>query len=136
MKFNINDIDKAVEYIQSSFDNEKTEFVEVKRLNRRRSINQNRYLHSLFGLFGVEYGYTIEEAKTLIKRNCPFMVYEKNGTRFLRNTRDLDSKQMTDFIDWFRNYSSMQGLYLPTSKEYLINRNHLEYLLEKNNEFL
>ena len=59
---------------------------------KKRSISQNRYLHVAITIFAIEVGYTIEEAKTVLKRECSFMVYEKEGMLFLKRTRDLNTK--------------------------------------------
>ncbi len=76
--------------------------IELRSMITKRTIDQNSYVHVLFNLYGIEYGYTKEEAKTIIKRACPFMRYEKNGNTFLKGTSDLDTKEMKNFINWFR----------------------------------
>lgn len=91
--------------------------IELKRIAENRTIKQNNYVHALFTLFGGEFGYTTDEAKTVIKRALGY-VYEKNGKYFLEKTSDMDTVQMTEFIDRFRNYSSHNGLYLPTPDEF------------------
>lgn len=110
--------------------------VELKAIKQVRTIQQNKYLHVLFTLYGIEVGLTIEESKTLVKRSCPFGTYEKNGNKFLIRTRDLNTQQMTDFIDWFRTWSSQQGIYLPTSEEYIMQKLFIDNEIEKHKQYL
>lgn len=110
--------------------------VELKAIKEVRTIKQNAYVHVLFTLYGIEVGLTIEESKTLVKRSCPFGTYEKNGNKFLIRTRDLNTQQMTEFIDWFRTWSSQQGIYLPTSEEYIMQKLFIDNEIEKHKQYL
>lgn len=110
--------------------------VELKAIRQVRTIKQNAYIHVLFTLYGIEVGLTIEESKTLVKRSCPFGTYEKNGSKFLIRTRDLNTQQMTDFIDWFRTWSSQQGIYLPESEEYIMNKLFIDNQIEQHKQYL
>ena len=110
--------------------------VELKAIRQVRTIKQNSYLHVLFTLYGIEVGYTIEESKTLVKRSCPFGTYEKNGSKFLIRTRDLNTEEMTKFIEWFRTWSSQQGIYLPTSEEYIMQKLFIDNEIERHKEYL
>jgi hypothetical protein len=92
--------------------------VELKKVYNRRTLNQNSFLHVLITLFGIEFGYTVDEAKTILKRNCPFMRYEKKGSWFLKKTSDMTTEELANFIDWIYNYSSKNGFVLPTLEEY------------------
>lgn len=115
---------------------EKKSKVELTELREKRTLQQNSYLHVCISLFAIEFGYTLDEAKTLLKRECPFMRYEKNGILFLKRTRDFDTKELTDFIDWIREYSGLNGCYIPKPDEYLSNRFEIEKEIEKHNRFL
>ena len=110
--------------------------VELKAIKPRRTIKQNNYCHVLFALFGIEVGLTLDESKVFVKRSCPFMTYEKNKIKFLKKTSKLDTHEMTDFIDWFRTWSSKQGIYLPTAEEYIANMLFIDNEIEKLKEFL
>lgn len=101
-----------------------------------RSNRQNRYLHSIIALYAIETGYTLEEMKTVLKRECGFMVYEKNGNKFLRSSAELDTKEMTDFIDWIRNSAGMNGIYLPSADEAGRNWDEIEKTIERNKTYL
>ena len=110
------DKNKAETYFNKLLDTQKK--IELKEIKAKRSIKHNAYLHVCITLFAIEFGYTIEEAKTLLKRDCEFMRYEKNGIVFLKATRKMLSDELSKFIEWIRNYSSKQGCYIPTSEEY------------------
>lgn len=110
--------------------------IELTEIKGKRTIRQNSYLHVCISLFAIEYGYNLDEAKTLLKRQCEFMKYSKNGQLFLKRTREMDTKELTEFIEWIRNYSSQQGLYLPTSEEYLLHRFEIDKEIEQNKNYL
>lgn len=110
--------------------------IELTEIKGKRTIRQNSYLHVCISLFAIEFGYTLDEAKTLLKRQCEFMKYSKNGQLFLKRTREMDTKELTEFIEWIRNYSSQQGLYLPTSEEYLLHRFEIDKEIEQNKKYL
>lgn len=98
--------------------------VEIKKI-QKRSNKQNRYVHALFAIWGGEYGYTVEEAKTVIKRKLGY-VYEKEGYMFLERTSEMDSKRLSEFTDQFRNFSSANGTYLPSPEEF--DENYVELM--------
>lgn len=121
---------RFIAYVQKLLDKEAK--VELKEYRPQRSLSQNAYLHVCFGLIAQETGFTIEEAKTVLKREFgSFLVYEKKGTKFLRSTADLDTKEMTNFIDWLRSFAMDQlGVYLPTPEEHISCAFELEKQLE------
>lgn len=137
MKFNTSiqsDLNKAkvrFEYLCS-----KQKVIELKELRKARSINQNSYLHVVITLYAIEYGYTLNEAKTDLKRMCGFMTYEKNNSRYLKETSKMNSLELTEFIDWIRNFASQNGLYIPTSDEYLTNKHSIDNDINKFKEYL
>ena len=111
--------------------------VELKRITTKRTLDQNAYIHVLFNLFGLEFGYTLTEAKTIVKRHfADIFVYEKNGTKFLGHTSEMNTKQMTDFIDRFRRWSESEGCYLPTPDEYRGKYDYYQNIVNINREFL
>lgn len=109
--------------------------VELKKVHKKRSIRQNSFLHVLISLFGIEHGYSIEESKTVLKRSCPFMRYEKKGQWFLKKTRDMTTIEISDFIDWIYTYSAKNGLVLPTLEDYKSNQSLYDSIIESNKEF-
>lgn len=57
---------------------------ELRKITPKRTLKLNSYLHVCINTYAIEFGYTLKEAKTYLKRICPFMVYEKNGQKFLK----------------------------------------------------
>jgi hypothetical protein len=110
--------------------------IELKEVKQNRTIKQNSYLHVIINLYAIEFGWTLEEAKTHLKRVCNFMTYNKNDELFLRRTRDLDTKQLTDFIEWIRDYSSLNGCYLPSPEEYKTNRFEIDKTIDNHKQYL
>ena len=115
---------------------EKLADVELKIVRKQRTIRQNSYLHVCITLFAIHFGYTIDEAKTLLKRKCGFMTYEKNGTKFLRSTAKLDTLEMIQLIDFIRTFASIEGCYIPTSEEYLENKFFIDNEIELQKQYL
>jgi len=101
-----------------------------------RTFRQNRYLHVIIALYAIELGYTLEEMKTILKRDCSFMIYEKAGNKFLRSSTTLDTKEMTDFIEYIRNHAGQNGLYLPSADDYRGNMEELEKTVERCRTYL
>lgn len=119
MKYNLADAKEsgaALDYLMTLIKQKKQ--AEVKILRPARSLNQNSYLHLLLGYFGSHFGYTLDEAKIIYKRdvNPSIYVYEKNKAKFLRSSVDLDTGEMTKTIDRFREFSKEQGLPLPAAE--------------------
>lgn len=103
---------------------------------KKRTIKQNAYLHALFSLFGLNFGYTIDEAKDLIKRDLKY-IYEKKGRIFLIKTSQMNTKELTIFIEKFRNFSNTKGgYYLPSADEYLTNYAEFERQIINNEIYL
>lgn len=106
---------------------------ELKIVRNKRSLDQNAYFHVVVSCFCAETGYTLQEAKTLLKRNFgSFMVYEKDNNRFLRTSADLDTAEMTEFIEWIRTVACYEqlGIYVPTSEEYITHQFDIEKQIE------
>lgn len=100
--------------------------VEVKKKHRPRSLAQNSYLHVCLQYFASEFGYDEEYVKyNIFKQIVNREIFAKQRTNrrgqpvtYWRSTADLDTKELTDAIEKFRNYSSMvAGLYIPEPNE-------------------
>jgi len=128
------DVKKAESYLNKLIQSKSK--AELKKKSVSRSISINAYLHVCITLFALEFGYTLEEAKTLLKRLCGFMVYEKNGTKFLKKTSKLDNTECSKFVEWIRNYSSSQGCYIPDAEEYKTNKFNIDKQINNNKQFL
>jgi len=106
--------------------------IELKEVRKVRTLNQNACLHVCISLFAIEFGYTLDEGKTLLKRECDFMRYEKNGMQFLKRTRDMDTKELAEFLTWLINYAGVQGLHIPSSEQYLMHKFEIDREIELN----
>jgi hypothetical protein len=97
--------------------------VEIKEIKPKRSLPQNAYLHSLLGIFGSHFGYTLEEAKLLWKRdmNPSIFVYEKEhrgkNFTFIRSSADLTRAEMVTAIDTLKEWSKKGGFTLPDAED-------------------
>jgi hypothetical protein len=107
--------------------------VELKKVSKPRTLSQFRYFHVVVGLWALEHGNTLEEAKTDLKREYK-LFYKKNGNTYLISSASLDSKELSAFIDWIRDMAAMNGCYIPTAEEYNLNRFSIDKQLE--NDFL
>jgi type IV secretory pathway VirJ component len=137
MKLNLSnpfDKNKAIVYFNKLI--EKKAKIELSEINQARSLSANAYMHVCIALMSIEWGNTLDEQKTDLKRACNFMHYEKNGKRYLKRTRDLDSRECVEFIEFIRNYAAIQGLYIPTSEEYLYNKFDIDREIERNKQYL
>ena len=110
--------------------------ISLTEKKKTRTLSQNAFIHVLINLFAIETGYTADEAKTHLKRECEFMRYQKGDEWFLKRTRDLKTDEISIFIDWIRNYSAQQGYYLPSSEEYLTNQTAIDKTISKHQKYL
>lgn len=108
----------------------------LQEVKPNRTLKQNAYLHVCISVFAIEIGYTLEEAKTHLKRKCSFMRYEKAGEVFLKHTRTLSTKELTDFIEWVRNYAGQRGINIPSPEDYLTDRVRIDNYIDECKEFL
>lgn len=110
--------------------NAKTELKEIKA---KRSINQNSYFHLCVSFYCNGAGYSLSEGKTILKRSFGrFMVYENKGNKFLTSSADIDTEQMTEFIEWIREIACFEylGVYVPTPEEYIQNQYQIDRELQ------
>lgn len=118
--------------------------VELKVKNPKRTMAQNNYLHLLLSWFGLRFGYTMEEVKQIIfKQTCnPDLFRRITTNRFSgeqserwRSTAELDTAEMTNAIERFRNWSaSVAGFPLPSAndKDFLL---QVQAEIERNVEY-
>ncbi len=64
------------------------------------------------------------------------MTYQKNEKFYLKETKSMDTKEMTDFIDWIRNHSSEEGCYIPTPEEYQTQQFEIDKEIERHKQYL
>ena len=128
------DINKSITYLQKLIEGKKQ--IELKEIRKSRTTKQNSYLHVIITLYAIYCGSILKEAKTDLKRECSFMRYENNNNVYLKSTAKLNTKELTEFIEWIRNYSSINGCYLPTAEEYLTNRFEIDREIDNNKKYL
>lgn len=106
--------------------------IELTKIRHKRTCKQNAYLHVCIDLIALELGYTSDQMKVILKQECKFMQYEKNGYVFLRRTRDMDTKELGEFIDWIVNFAGVQGIIIPSSEDYIKYRFEIDKEIELN----
>jgi hypothetical protein len=95
---------------------EQNDRVEVKAIKRKRSLKQNAYFHAVVcGVFGLEFGLTIEESKQIFRER--FLNYSKKGHEFYKSTTELNTIEFEDFASKCRMFASEQGCFIPLPNE-------------------
>lgn len=137
MKFNLSkEIDRNKARARFDFLMDDQSKVELKKIRGKITIKQNAYLHVVFNLWALNYGDTLDEAKTDLKRGYG-LTYIKKGKKYLGRTRDMNTKEISTFIDWIRNKASKEGgFYIPTSEEYLTEHFAVDKQIQDAKEFL
>ena len=110
--------------------------IDITEKRLKRTIPQNAYIHVCINIFAIDKGYTSREAKTVLKRECQFMYYEKDNTMFLKSIADLDTKELSDFIEFVITFSGIEGIYIMSSEEYLINQVEVERYISSHKQYL
>lgn len=110
--------------------------IELTEKRKKRTIKQNSYLHVAITLFAIESGYNIDEAKTILKRECISMRYVKDGSMFLKRTRGLSTKELTDFIEFIIQFCGVQGIYIPSPEEYILNQIEIDKQINAQKQYL
>ena len=128
------DVKKAENYFYKLLESESK--IELKKIQEKRTVNLNSYLHVCITLYAIEFGYSLYEAKVFLKRECGFMVYEKNGTKYLKETSKLDNVECSKFVEWIRNFSSHNGCYIPDPEEYKANKFSIDKEINNYKQFL
>lgn len=116
---------------------------ELTEKKPKRSLSQNRYLHTILGFFACETGNTLEWVKQQYFKklvNPAIFIREKEDkylgtTKVLRSSADLDTAEMTTAIERFRNWASAEGIYLPSPDEERILQ-LMEIEIERNKHYL
>lgn len=122
---------------------EKGKVVQMGERKPQRSLKQNAYLWLILAYWGTQTGYTKEEAEAIYKDinkdlyQCSKEAYGREYT-YTRHTYELDTEQMTQSIERFRNWSAMNEacpVYIPAPNEsYYFQEMEME--VEKNKEFM
>ena len=135
------DVQRALVKVQSLIDKQKKFEIKVKR--PRRSISQNSYLHLILTWFAIEYGETVDYVKQVIFKQWvnedifsdSYTNPKTSKTRpRLKSTSELNSKELTESIERFRNWSSKEaGIYLAEPND-LASIDQMETEISKHNK--
>lgn len=116
--------------------------VEVRKINPKRTLKQNAYLHIILSYFAAEYGCSLQEAKLqYFKREVnPQLFVKKKINKYgieietVRSTSDLDKEEMRVAIERFRNWASPM-MYIPSADEHKV-LIYAQQVVERNKEFI
>lgn len=92
----------------------------VKKQVRKRTLDQNAYMHVLFQLLADETGHTLEEMKRIEKeRHLPKVKLYMYGTVYERpsHTSDLSNPECSEFIEKIIADCAELGIHVPTREE-------------------
>ena len=118
--------------------------VDLTEKKPRRSLPQNKYLHVILAYFGTQTGNTLEWVKQQYYKklvNPDLFIREKEDKylgriKVLRSSADLDTAEMTESIEKFRNWAAQEaGIYMPSADEAILIQ-QMEIEIERNKEFL
>ena len=119
------DLDRFLKRVDKLIQSKK--LVDLTESKPPKSGQQNAYLHLILSWFSVEYGETLDYVKSeFFKRRVNPGIFvtqyvnQKTGEERedLRSVSDLDSGELTEAIDRFRNWASKEaGTYLPLPNE-------------------
>ena len=119
-------------------------FVDLTEKKPKRSIPQNSYLHYCFSYLACQVGESPEYVKRYYYKyfcNKDLFLRTKvdkltgQTTTYLRSSSELDTKEMTDSIERFRNFAAEQGYYIPAPhEEEMIIQMQIE--VERNKQYL
>ena len=137
------DVQRAIVKFKHLIEKKKT--FELTQKKEKRTLNQNSYLHLILSFFALEYGETLEYVKfEFFKKlvNKQIFEYERINVKTgeiridYRSSASLNTKEMTDAIERFRNYSSKEaGVYLPTPKEGIMLK-EIELQIKNNEQWI
>lgn len=92
--------------------------IEIRRIQPRRTLPQNSYLHLIITAFGNHFGYSLEEAKQIYKElNSAIYCYKKKGRTFWRSSAELSKEEMAASIDNLMRRSADAGYPLPLATD-------------------
>lgn len=111
---------------------------------QNRTLSQNSYLHLIICWFAIETGNTIDYVKReYYKKVCNAELYIKEKedellhkkVKYLCSSTELNTSDMTTSIERFRNWSSENGIHLPSpeDREFL---NYIEQEKAKNRQYI
>lgn len=138
-----NPLDKANFLLRAKKLADEGKVVELKEKKPRRTLSQNNFLWLCLAYWGTQTGYTKEEAEAIYKKVNRAIYYTKKVIAdeevvYIRHTYELDTSEMTDSIERFRNWAVQNDacpVYIPSPEDRdLIQRMEIE--VERNRLFM
>lgn len=105
-----------------------------------RTLRQNSYLWAALAYWGLQTGYTKDEAEAWYK-DINRDIYRRQkqiaGTTvdYIRHTYELDTAEMSLTIDRFRNRAAAEGIYIPSPDDHRLVQ-LMEMEVERNKQYL
>lgn len=104
---------------------EKGKVVQMGEKRPQRTLQQNAYLWLILAYWGSQTGYTKEEAEAIYKEINRGLYYSEkevygNVCTYIKHTYELNTAEMTQSIEKFRNWSAMNDacpVYIPAPNE-------------------
>lgn len=129
--FNSSDIQKTQTKISEYVSRKSGKYIlEIRRAKEKRSLNQNKYYWGVVVvIMSDEFGYTAKEVHQILTRE--FLGYERNGQRFVKSTKELNTAEFESYLDKVRAWAfSEHGIHIPlpneVTEEMLMQLNQLE----------
>ena len=115
----------------------KGEKVGLSKVQKKRSLSINSYLHVCITLYAIEYGCSIEEMKQTLKHWKGWYKTNKAGAVVYAKTSKMDNKQLSEFIEWIRTHAAKNiGLNIPSPELYLQEQFYVNKLIASNEAHL
>jgi len=131
-----NNLDKNKAFYKFNKLAEGCKLIELTEKRKKRTVSQNSYLHVVISIFSIEVGYSLYEAKTVLKRECSFMRYEKEDHVFLKRTRDLNTTELAEFLEFIIQFAAKMFITIPSSEEYISNQIDIDRHISHNKTYL
>lgn len=137
MKLDLSKPEDAKKFHEYSLELLKTgKKIELKEIKKPRSLSQNAYLHVCISLLGCYLGYHPSEMKSALKREAGLIYWKQGEDKKWReievSTKDLDTQQLTHFIDFIRMQAIDCGFDIPTPEMYKLMKFEIEQYIEEN----
>lgn len=116
------------------------EIFDLTKKNPNRTLNQNSYLWAALGYWALQTGYTKDEAEFYYKKiNRDIYLQRKEmfgeTVEYIRHTYELDTAEMSQSIDRWRNFSAAHGIYIPSPDDHRLVQ-LMEMEVERNKQYL
>jgi len=108
--------------------------VEFKKYRGNKTIPQLKYYRKVLAIYGGHFGSSPDESARDLKEMFG-LAYRKGGFWYIVSVADMNTKQLSDFINKIRRHSMEQGKYIELPEEYLTNQFQIDKDLEINENY-